>query len=195
MYLVLKIMCMLNFLDTFSMGVTSFIHDCISHPEPCSAVSLQISLYLSLCQAASSNKRTTCNHHFHQKCHTQCVWSRDVTNQSFQVASLNNRTTCILPFTFIICQVASPNNRTTCVFPFTFIICQVASPNNRTACVFPFTFIICQVASPNNRIACVFPFTFIVCQVVSSDQRTVFIYTFLPYVKWQVLHMNNLQIL
>ena len=26
-----------------------------------------------------------------QKCHTQCVWSRDVTNQSFQVATPNKR--------------------------------------------------------------------------------------------------------
>jgi len=51
-------------------------------------------------KAASSNKRTACNHHFHQKCHPQCVWSRDVTNQSFQGAGPNNRTTCILPFNF-----------------------------------------------------------------------------------------------
>jgi len=29
-----------------------------------------------------------------QKCHPQCVWSRGVTNQSFQVASFNKRTTC-----------------------------------------------------------------------------------------------------
>jgi len=77
-----------------------FIHDRISHPEPCSAVSLQINLYLSLCQATSSNKRITCNHHFHQKCRPQCAWSRDVANQSFWVASLNNQTTCILPFIF-----------------------------------------------------------------------------------------------
>ena len=49
-------------------------------------------------KTAGSNKRTACNHH--QKCHPQCVWSRDVTNQSFQVASPNNRTTCILPFIF-----------------------------------------------------------------------------------------------
>jgi len=34
-----------------------------------------------------SHKRTACNHHFHQKCHPQCVWSRDVTNQLFQVVS------------------------------------------------------------------------------------------------------------
>jgi len=49
-------------------------------------------------KAASSNKRTACNHHFHQKCHPQCVWSRDVTNQSFQGANPNNRTTgiCLL---------------------------------------------------------------------------------------------------
>jgi len=96
---------------------------------------------------------------------------------------------------FIICQVASPNNRTADISLLPFIICQVASPNNRTAGISLLPFIICQVASPNNQTACVFPFTFIICQVVSSNQRTTCIYPSLPYVEWQVLHMNNLRIL
>jgi len=72
-----------------------FLNGCISHPNLVSAISLQISLYLSSCHAPSSNKRTACNHHFHQKCHPQCVWSRDVTNQSFQVVSPKRGTTRI----------------------------------------------------------------------------------------------------
>jgi len=40
---------------------TSFIHDCISHPESCLAVSLQSVPQSS--QVASSNKRTTYNSH------------------------------------------------------------------------------------------------------------------------------------
>ena len=40
---------------------------CISRPEFCSAVPFRFGPHLSLCQATSSNKRTTCSPHFHQK--------------------------------------------------------------------------------------------------------------------------------
>ena len=99
-------------------------------------------------KTASSNKQTACNHHFHQKCHPQCVWSRDVTNQSFQVASPNNRTVCVYLFTFIMCQVAGPNNRTTGISLFISQSFQMVVLNNQTACVFPFTFIIFWAVSP-----------------------------------------------
>ena len=71
------------------------IQGCISHQNLVSVVSLQCGPCLSSCHALGSNKRTTCNHHFHQKCHPQCVWSRDVTNQSFQVVSPKRGTTRI----------------------------------------------------------------------------------------------------
>jgi len=60
------------------------IHGCISHPNFVSIVSLQFDLYLSSCHAPGSHKRIARkSSFFHQKCHPQCVWSRDVTNQSF----------------------------------------------------------------------------------------------------------------
>jgi len=99
-------------------------------------------------KTASSNKQTACNHHFHQNCHPQCVWSRDVTNQSFQVASPNNRTICVYLFTFIMRQVAGPNNRTTGISLFISQSFQMAGLNNQTACVFPFTFIVFRAVSP-----------------------------------------------
>ena len=89
------------------------IQGCISHQNLVSVVSLQCGPCLSSCHALGSNKRTTCNHHFHQKCHPQCVWSRDVTNQSFRVASSDNRIGCVPLFSFILFQVASPKQRTT----------------------------------------------------------------------------------
>jgi len=62
-------------------------------------------IYLYHRQVESSNKRTTCNSHFPQKCHHQCVWSRDVTNQSFQVASSTNEQLVIL---ILSSKVSSP---------------------------------------------------------------------------------------
>jgi len=114
-------------------------------------VSLQFGPYLSSCHAPGSNKRTACNHHFHQKCHPQCVWSRDVTNQSFQVAGPNNRTTCILPFNFYHMPSGRSEQPDNWHLPFISQSFRVASPNNRIACVSPFTFIMFQVASPKQR--------------------------------------------
>jgi len=84
--------------NIYKMSIHTWLHQ---SPESCYGRISSKSVFAYHCvKAASSNKRTTCNHHFHQKCHPQCVWSRDVTNQSFQVAGPNNRTTCILPFSF-----------------------------------------------------------------------------------------------
>ena len=44
-----------------------FAQGCISRPESCSAVPFRFGPHLSLCQATSSNKRTACSPHFHQK--------------------------------------------------------------------------------------------------------------------------------
>jgi len=167
-----------------------FIHSCISRPKSCLTVCLQFSLYLSLCQATSSNKRTAWNHHLHQKCRPQCVWSRDVTNQSCQVASPNNRTTGISFLSFIICQVAGPNNRTTCIFLLSFIIFQVAGPNNRITCIILLSFIIFQVASPNNRTTCISFLSFIICQVAGPNNRTTCI-ILLSFIIFQVASPNN----
>jgi len=100
-------------------------------------------------KAPVSNKRTACNHHFHQKCHPQCVWSREVTIQSCQVASPNNRTICVYLFTFIICQVTSPKQWTVRALPcfersvlnngqleFIFRRFQAASPNGPFEVIF-----------------------------------------------------------
>jgi len=81
----------------YMISIPTWLHQ---SPKSCSIVSIQFGLYLSSCHAPSSNKRTACNHHFHQKCRPQRIWSRDVTDQSFQVAGPNNRTTCILPSNF-----------------------------------------------------------------------------------------------
>ena len=97
-------------------------------------------------KTASSNERTTCNHH--QKCHPQCVWSRDVTNQSFQVGGPNNRTTCILPFNFYYMPSGKSEQPDNWHLPFISQSFQVANPNNRIACVSPFTFIMFQAVSP-----------------------------------------------
>ena len=144
-------------------------------------------------KAPGSNKRTACNHHFHQKCHPQCVWSRDVTNQSFQVAGRNNRTTCILPLKFYHMPSGRSEHPDNWHLPFISQSFRMASPNNRIACVSPFTFIMIQVASPkqtdnlNLSLSCFewsvlnngqFEFIFILFQAVSPKQWTAWVYLF-----------------
>jgi len=99
-----------------------FIHGCISHPEFCVAGPLEFGPHSSLCSSDKFQQTNNLNPFKSiipnvsgqdmplinlskwqvptneqlepfQKCHPQCVWSRDITNQSFRAASSNKRTT------------------------------------------------------------------------------------------------------
>ena len=128
------------------------IHGCINHQNIVSVVSFQISLCLSLCQNCKFQQTNSLKIIiFHQKCHPQCVGSRDVTNQSFQVTGPNNRTTCILPFNFYHMPSGKSEQPDNWHLPFISQSFRVANPNNRIACVSFITFIMFQVASPKQR--------------------------------------------
>jgi len=100
-----------------------------------------------------------------QKFHPKCVWSRDVTNQTYaKWQVLTNEQLAFTIYLFILCQVASSNKRTTCN-PYFHQKCHA---NVSSQEMLPIK--MCEVASSNQRTSCIYLLPYVKRHVLTNEQ-------------------------
>jgi len=102
-----------------------------------------------------------------QKCHPQCVWSRDVTNQTFQVENSTKEQLVIIIFIKSVIpnvsgqemssikHMPSGKSQPTDNLHLPFTLWHVASSNQRTACIYLLPYVKWQVVT-NGQLASTF---------------------------------------